>query len=715
LTEGLDFRYVPGMNPLPTILAMLAASCLPCLPRPAVEAGEAAPAGAPRIRLDPGHAWCPPFGLDRIGRPLAAVVEAPGDGPAPRGLSLVGRRDGKEIVRRAVELPERPPRTAAVSFDPWPAELILVQTAAAGGEAEVARLEVQTPRFEADAAARPDRAINPVDLGAILFPNDRLLLAGGQGGSVEVAAVSRSGDRTARAEAWFESTAGSRTGADLHLTRDRAERIRLPLPPVPTGLDRDVLRLSIAAAGSELWAKSIPVAIVRDPPRWPRFGAARTRLRYDAPISVRADDGKLSSMDYAGAWDPALDDVVVALPTGARFVFWRGSSYVPFWAGLRNTGLSYEWAETSPPADGFTDCVEPLMDKECRYGRVRIVESTPARVRVRWSYQSCDFKYKVWGDSALEEYCFYPDGFGTRTLTLTSDPAGDYEVSEFIVLTPAATYPFSVLPSNLVDILFIDGVKRELRFPFDPAAQGDLAKPRGMPAVYRVRMHADEPLAAVYFNPLDTALPPTIFGPFQDAGRTVTPCYWGSHWPLARGKTTGWSIDDRIHLTPCHNSVMSWARTRPTPLRSARLVTLDALGRSRPMLVQTWTWLIGMTGADDAALLERARSFSAPPGIAAAGARLGPEAYAPERRAIRLVVEDRTVTLTLEPKPVCVDPVLELAGAPRALTAVTLAGVRLPPERYAWDGETLWIDATLRGSTELRLEFEAAPATPAGR
>ena len=43
------------------------------------------------------------------------------------------------------------------------------------------------------------------------------------------------------------------------------------------------------------------------------------------------------------------------------------------------------------------------MDKELRYGRVRIVESTPARVHVRWSYQSCDFQYKVWGDSAVED------------------------------------------------------------------------------------------------------------------------------------------------------------------------------------------------------------------------------------------------------------------------------------------------------------------------
>ena len=89
------------------------------------------------------------------------------------------------------------------------------------------------------------------------------------------------------------------------------------------------------------------------------------------------------------------------------------------------------------------------MDKELRYGRVRLVESTPARVHVRWSYQSCDFNYKVWGDSAVEDYYFYPDGFGTRVLTLQSDPkTANYELSEFIVLTPAVDLSVEYFPDQ---------------------------------------------------------------------------------------------------------------------------------------------------------------------------------------------------------------------------------------------------------------------------
>ena len=690
------------------IPAMLLGGLLLLRPSPGIGAEAPGAGPAAQIRIEPGHPWRAPFGLQRMGCPVTVVVETAAD-PQPRpGYWLVAYLRGKEVARSALSVPNKPPYACRVSLDGWPTELVLVARSADGTAKELARQKVEPVPFEAEAVARPDRVVNPVDLGAILVPADWLLLAGGQKGSLEVAAICRAGDLPgARVTAWFDSAPAAKASADMPLVQDRRSQVRLPLPP-PPALDRDVLHVSLApATGAELWHKRIPAMLVHRPPQWPEFGAARTRLRYDAPISVRSEDGKFSSLPYADGWDKRLDDVVVALPNGSRFVFWRGSCYVPFWAGRHNTGLSYEWAETSPPADGYTDCVEPLMDKELRYGRVRIVESTPARVRVRWSYQSCDFKYKVWGDSAVEDFCFYRDGFGTRTLTLQSVPTGDYELSEFIVLTPQATYPLSVLPPNLVDILFVDGQKRELTFPFFPAEQGEKVQSRDVPAIYRVRLHQDEPMAAVYFNPLDTKLPPAIFAPFSDKGQLVTPTYWGSHWPLARGKTTGWAIDDRVHFTPCHNSIMSWARSRPKPLRTAQVEALDTLGRSKPMLVQTWVWLIGMSSAGDDQLLQWARSFAKPPSLEVEGARLEADSYVPERRAIRLIVEQPTVSIRIKPAGPCVNPVFELLAAPRALARVELAGRVLDPKEYAWDGQTLWINATVARDTKLQLAWAA--------
>jgi hypothetical protein len=374
--------------------------------------------------------------------------------------------------------------------------------------------------------------------------------------------------------------------------------------------------------------------------------------------------------------------------------------------------MSYEWAETLPPPDGFVDCVEPLMDKELRYSRVEIVESTAARVHVRWRYQSTDFLYKVWGDMPVEDYYFYPDGFGTRVLNLKSAPGAVYEVQEFIILTPQSAFPFKVLHPRIADILFLDGQKREILFPSkgEKSTAGSLARPgigepRDVPAVYRVRLHKDETASAISFTPINTLLP-KLFGPFTDREEMVTPFYWGSHWPLARGNMTGLAIDDRIYLSPSHNSIMTWGMNNHTPAFTATLQTHDTLGNAKTMSHQRWYWLIGLTDASDQRLLEWAQSFRNPPSLKLEGARLDLDSYLPERRAMRLIVEKPALSITLKPSGRNVNPVFELIGAPKQLATVILGNRTLKPADYAWDGLTLWINADIDAPASLRLEFK---------
>jgi len=42
---------------------------------------------------------------------------------------------------------------------------------------------------------------------------------------------------------------------------------------------------------------------------------------------------------------------------------------------------------------------------------------------------------------------------------------------------------------------------------------------------------------------------------------------------------------------------------------------------------------------------------------------------------------------------------------PRRFASTSLDGKPLDPSRYAWDGMTLWLNATLSRSAELNLEF----------
>jgi hypothetical protein len=670
----------------------------------------------PQIRIDPGHPWRPPFGLERIGKPLTAVVELTADARPVREYYLAAVLHGRELERHALNLGSgKTFFSDTVMLDSYPDELVLsAKCRFEGQETELLRYTVKLPVIEADATARPEKQINPVDLGTIFVPNDWLLLAAGQKAIVNLAAISHGrAISDVRVKAWFESSKKT-VETSISLADGKRTVGELQVGPMLSGPAKDNLHVSLTAAdGSELWHKEIRTMFVAERPELPNFGAVEIKLRYDAPISVRdAKSGRMSSIDYDTAWKQDLQDVVVALPNGSRFVFWRGSSYIPFWAGAHNTGFSYEWAETTPPPDGFVDSVEPLMDKELRYGRVEILESTPSRVRVRWTYQSTDFLYKVWGDEAQEDFCFYPDGFGTRTLTLKSAPGADYELSEFIILTAQSAYPFEVLPKDIVDKVYLDGSKEAISFPYHSKSPGaenfldnKIPNTRKLQIIYRIHIHKDDGSTPIYFYPKDTTMP-LAFGPFYDRGYLVTPAYWGSHWPLGRGNSTGRTIDDRIYSNPGHNSLVTWGMSnRPAPTSTTTVETIDTLGKAKTMTVQQWSWLIGKTNVSDQRLIEWAQSFSSPPEIALQGANLDFDSYSRERRAIRIRVTQQTATVTLKPVSRCVNPVLELTKIPAKLFTISLNDKAVPQSDYAWDGHTLWLNVTLDKPATLTLRF----------
>jgi hypothetical protein len=60
----------------------------------------------------------------------------------------------------------------------------------------------------------------------------------------------------------------------------------------------------------------------------------------------------------------------------------------------------------------------------------------------------------------------------------------------------------------------------------------------------------------------------------------------------------------------------------------------------------------------------------------------------------------------VKPSIPCVNPVFELLNAPRGGITVSLANEVLPERRYAWDGRTLWLDATIKAPAELRVTFD---------
>jgi hypothetical protein len=148
---------------------------------------------------------------------------------------------------------------------------------------------------------------------------------------------------------------------------------------------------------------------------------------------------------------------------------------------------------------------------------------------------------------------------------------------------------------------------------------------------------------------------------------------------------------------------MTWSRRRPAPLEKKRVDTVDTLGRARQMLVQRWAWLIGMTDDSDERLLRRARSYAQPPDVSVKGGSY--EGWKADRRAHRIAVSESTLTIRIEPRSLCVNPVFELANASADLSAVTLGRRRLDQDDYVWDGQTLWLSVDIARPTTLEVAF----------
>ena len=113
--------------------------------------GDEQPGPAFQIRLDAGHPWRPPFGLERVGRPIAVVVEA-GARPDPANCMITAFLKGKEGASYPVRFPAEGPRSARVTLEK-PADLLVLSSDPKPGEkpVELARQAIQLPEFEADA------------------------------------------------------------------------------------------------------------------------------------------------------------------------------------------------------------------------------------------------------------------------------------------------------------------------------------------------------------------------------------------------------------------------------------------------------------------------------------------------------------------------------------------------------------------------------------
>jgi hypothetical protein len=351
-----------------------------------------------------------------------------------------------------------------------------------------------------------------------------------------------------------------------------------------------------------------------------QFGAYYTTLSYD-----KAWDAPWRIGDHA--------DVVVRFDKGGhRFVFWRGTSYIPCWVTDTGIGYTNEFVERrgadSPNTGG---CCEPMSDKQCRYAHVRIIENTDARAVVHWRYAPVDVHYEHpfidpdtgWSDWVDEYYYIYPDSIGVRKITVhTSAPEKWMEWHEAIVLNQPGTVPEDNIETGALSVANMDGVSRT--YIWDENGAPDFDPQLSDANILLVNLKAEwKPFAII--PPAGKTRDPVIT-PYKGHGRGSIFNFW-NHWPVAHAASDVTMAESADR--PSHSSLAHMAH------RGERHWQYFDEGENR----RTKVMLHGMTGLTVTDLVPLAKSWENPPELKLISKGYSTTGYDKPQRAWKLKKE----------------------------------------------------------------------------
>lgn len=361
-----------------------------------------------------------------------------------------------------------------------------------------------------------------------------------------------------------------------------------------------------------------------------RFGAYYTKLKYspqwDKPWRVGGHA-----------------DVVVRFEDGGhKFVFWRGTSYIPCW--VTDTGVWYtnEFVERrghhSPNTEG---CVEPMSDKQCRFSHVRIIESSDARVVVHWRYAPVDVRYNHpfidpltgWGDWVDEYYTIYPNAVGVRKITVnTTRPDLWTEFQESIVVNQPGTMPDDNIELGAVSVANMKGESKTYYWTRDGGSEFDEEPAHAN--ILKINLKGSLKPFALVAPPEEDGI---LITSYEGHGRGSHFNFW-DHWPVSQTASDGRmakSAANPSHSSLCHIGLPGNATVEWKPY---------AKGEKS----QTKIMLHGMTDKAVAELVPLAKSWLQPAELKLRGRGYSSEGYDPTQLAYVLVCKDPGKSSELE-------------------------------------------------------------------
>jgi hypothetical protein len=170
------------------------------------------------------------------------------------------------------------------------------------------------------------------------------------------------------------------------------------------------------------------------------FGAYYTHLKY------------YDVWDNLWRFDEHPDVVVEFDKNPNKFIFWRGTSYIPMMVNEIGQWYSNEFNETWGTSGG-AGCQEPMSDKKSFMNHVRILENTPARTVVHWRYPLVNVDKIIanyndttgWGDWSDWYYYIYPDGVAVKSMKLWTHGERNHEWQESMAIFGPGQHPETII------------------------------------------------------------------------------------------------------------------------------------------------------------------------------------------------------------------------------------------------------------------------------
>lgn len=286
------------------------------------------------------------------------------------------------------------------------------------------------------------------------------------------------------------------------------------------------------------------------------FGAYYTHLSYD-PV-------------WDKPWRVAdHPDVVVRFDDGGhKFVFWRGTSYIPCWVTDNRIWYTNEFVERRGiHCENTEGCVEPMSDKQCRYSHVRVIESSDARVVIHWRYSPIDVSYEHaftdeltgWSDWVDEYYTIYPDASGVRAITVHSSGLQKWtEFQEGILVNQPGTLPDDNVELGAVSVANMKGEHHTYYWDKDGGPPFDENPPRAN--ILTINLKSERrPFALVPPPPYDY----DMITAYRGHGRN-SHFNWWDHWPVSQDASDGRGA--RSAERPSHSSLCHIALQKDPPI-----------------------------------------------------------------------------------------------------------------------------------------------------